>query len=189
MIVYCIEGKLCYLKKNKFNLLGLSIIIIGILSSFLSILFAQVKTEKENIQINPILKIQQIQKPKRDESANLPNDSVTLALIIENTGKDAIHFLESCASLDYKFLVKNESGQILSLTKEGHRLTNRSEMICRYKSSTVESNKSKQSRINLSRLYDFSIAGKYYVTVSRSIKKGENEFINLESDVVEIDIE
>jgi len=117
------------------------------------------------------------------------DETILLSLTVKNNDDIELFILESCVSLDYKLTVKNEHGQLVFLTKEGQRLTNRGEIMCRNKKFKLEPGKSKQVSINLLSLYDVSAKGKYFISASRSARKSDNSWIRAESNTIQVIIE
>jgi hypothetical protein len=163
--------------------------VFFLLFSLTMILIAQVQKKELSKQSKIAQEFQLTAKIENGNDKFKVGEPIQLTLIIENRSDESLYYLDSCVSLDYKFTVKNESNDEVPLTKEGERLTKRSEVVCRYKMSKLESGKSRQKKINLAHLYDISVKGKYYVSVSRSAQKGESEVIKLESEVIEIIVE
>jgi hypothetical protein len=155
---------------------------------FITMTIAQTENEKSNNNI-PKEKLEISTQVDNDKTAFKIGEVIVINLTVKNNDDVELFVHQSCATLDYKLTVKDEYGQLVSLTKEGQRRTNRYEMICPSKKVQIEPGKSKQDNINLTQLYDLSATGKYYVSVNRSARKGEYEWINLESDVIEIVVE
>jgi hypothetical protein len=178
------------MKPVKYKLRAIMVTILGIAISlcFITIIIAQTEKEKSNDNI-PKQELKITAQVDKDKTAFKIGEVIVINLTVKNNDDVELFVHQSCATLDYKLTVKDEYGQLVSLTKEGQRRTNRYEMICPSKKVQIEPGKSKQDNINLTQLYDLSATGKYYVSVNRSARKGEYEWINLESDVIQIVVE
>lgn len=175
----------------KYKLKTIVAILLAIILSlcFITLLIAQTESEKSDNSNVPKQELKITVRNDDGKSIYEVGETIVLNLTVKNNDDVELFVLQSCATVDYKLTVKDEYGLAVSLTKEGLRRTNRSEIFCSYKKVKIESGKSKQDSINLSQLYDMSAKGKYYVSASRSARKGESEVIKLESNIIEIIIE
>ncbi|CAN5691625.1 hypothetical protein BH20ACI4_BH20ACI4_23110 [soil metagenome] len=170
-------------------------VIMGIVICliYLSGLSIKIKTQVQEVKSNIENKLSQtIELSARfDKDSNLfkIGEPITLILTIENNSDTELYFIESNTSRDYKIDIKNEQGEKVSLTKNGQRLTSRSTSVWRNKLVKLEPGKARQAKINIAHLYEMSAKGKYYISVSRMARKGESEFIKLESEMIEIVVE
>jgi hypothetical protein len=178
------------MKPVKYKLRAIMVTILGIAISlcFITMTIAQTEKKKSNDNI-PKQELKITAQVDKDKTAFKVGEVIVISLTVKNNDDVELFVLQSCATLDYKLTVKDEYGQLVSLTKEGQRRTTRSEIYCSYKTVKIEPGKSKQDNINLTQLYDLSAKGKYYISANRSAQKGEYEGINLESDVIEIVVE
>lgn len=145
---------------------------------------AQTQKEESDETIKTLQKFQLV--GQIDNAVVKSGEQVLLGLTITNNTETELFLAQSCVTLDYKFTVKDESGEIIPLTKEGERLTNRSKLVCSYKRIKLGSGKSRQAKINLAQIYNMSAKGTYYISASRTAGKPSGERTEAKSDVIQV---
>lgn len=179
------------IKLNRFtsnNLNSNRFFVIGILLSLCisTNLIAQTDSRKSKNPGKPKPDIEIIAGTENDKRRFKLGESIVITLNVNNNDDSDIYIPQSCVSLDYKLLVKNEQEHLISLTQEGRRLTNRNEVICSLRKVRIRPGDAAQANLNLSLLYDLSAKGTYYITASRSAKKNDNNWIQATSKAIQI---
>lgn len=94
-------------------------------------------------------------------------EPVTLILTVKNESAMPIFFADSFASKDFRITVRNERGEIISLTEYGKRMKNRTSFS--YRRVNLESGKTRESKMGLDKVFDITVRGKYFLTASRAV--------------------
>jgi hypothetical protein len=159
----------------------------AILLGFISILFGQRQINKNNNPQRDGLLSGQILDGK---SFVQLGDAAVITLTLANNEDSDINVAKSCPTLDYQLTLKNELGQPVNLTKEGLRLTSRTEMVCQLKRVKLTPGQSLQTNINLSELFEMFGTGKYFLTATRGVSKNDQKgnLIWRDNEIVTVEI-
>ena len=118
-----------------------------------------------------------------------PCQPIRLAITIKNASEDELSFWETCPESDYRFIVEDDKGQVVPLTRYGQRIEKNREIVLSAVPVALKPNDERQDTILLNRIYDMTIEGKYDITAWRHVRTRDNKgHTKLISNTVEVEI-
>lgn len=178
------------MKDPKFSMKIAAIVTLGLAFSlcYCLVLSAQVSTKNSLGNNEPKQELLITITSYNDKKLFVLGEPIQLDIMARNTGEKSIFLIESCDSLDYKLIVRTQSGDEVNLTKEGRHLTNYTDLVCHFRAIKLAPVGTKRVSLDVSRLYDMKTKGLYYITAIRGALTTGYQQIRATSNIFEIRI-
>lgn len=117
-----------------------------------------------------------------------PCEPVILVVVMRNASKGILSLAESSPERDYKFVVKDDQGASIPLTRYGKRLMDSTEEF-RLVTLKMKSQEEIRSEILINRIYDMTLSSTYSIIVKRNVFRQDGKGLaEVISNVVKVKI-
>ena len=105
-----------------------------------------------------------------------PEEPVIIEVTLKNKSSKKYSFIQTLPERDFSFIVKDDKGQTVQLTKYGKLVTGPLDSLGKI-GVTIKPDQELRYKFLVSRLYDMSLSGDYSLTVFKSVLRAEDEKI------------